>query len=356
MRPPVLHLRDLRVRIERVLPVLVRRALLPAPVQARQGLAGRRLDPRGRGETRQELLVALAGVPPHDAPHRRVGLQRRRVDGHGPPREQAGGDQALQHPGEHGPMGLHGDQPPRARDRGMIGGRGVEAEPHEAAHGERIGRPPGDATLRVEPFEVSDQQQPEVQARRQARPAHHRRVELPTRRPPRTGRSRPRRGWRSAARHRHCSHHVAMVERSACGAVATVESATISPACDGPAPRPKRAGGRSSPADRQRAEILRVDEPRSAEPMRRTRGGGRVGRIEVRRRRCATASPPVAGPRRRAAQQGTRPQELHTSGRPWLSHRSLSATSEASVLKGRMSRRAPSGSQRLQPSRRQTTS
>jgi hypothetical protein len=62
----------------------------------------------------------------------------------------------------------------------MIGGRGVEAEPHEAAHGERIGRPPGDATLRVEPFEVSEQQQPEIPPRRQAGPAHHRRVELPT--------------------------------------------------------------------------------------------------------------------------------------------------------------------------------
>ena len=72
-------------------PVLVRRPLLPPPIQARQGLAGRRLDARGRREPRQELLVALPGVPPHDAAHRRVGLQRRRVDRDGPPREQPGG-------------------------------------------------------------------------------------------------------------------------------------------------------------------------------------------------------------------------------------------------------------------------
>src|SRR5256885_16263345 len=33
--------------------------------------------------SRQEFLVALAGVAPHDAAHRGVGLQRRRVDRHG---------------------------------------------------------------------------------------------------------------------------------------------------------------------------------------------------------------------------------------------------------------------------------
>ena len=50
----------------------------------------------------------------------------------------------------------------------MIRGRRVEAEPHEAADRERIGRPPGDPALGVEPFEVAEQQQPEVPPRRQA--------------------------------------------------------------------------------------------------------------------------------------------------------------------------------------------
>ena len=51
----------------------------------------------------------------------------------------------------------------------MIRGRGVEAQPDEAAHGERIGRAPGDAPHRVEPREVAEQQHPEVPSRQQAR-------------------------------------------------------------------------------------------------------------------------------------------------------------------------------------------
>jgi hypothetical protein len=44
----------------------------------------------------------------------------------------------------------------------MIRRGGVEAEPHEAAHGERIRRTPGNAALGVEPLEIAEQQQPEV--------------------------------------------------------------------------------------------------------------------------------------------------------------------------------------------------
>src|ERR1700680_1339443 len=43
------------------------------------------------------------------------------------------------------------------------------AQPQETADRERIGRAPGDAAFRVEAFEVTDQQQPEVAPRRQAR-------------------------------------------------------------------------------------------------------------------------------------------------------------------------------------------
>src|SRR3989454_10320882 len=62
----------------------------------------------------------------------------------------------------------------------MIRGGGVEAEPHEAAHRQRIGRAPGDAAFRVEPFEVPEQQQSEVPPWRQSRSPHYRRVERPT--------------------------------------------------------------------------------------------------------------------------------------------------------------------------------
>src|SRR6266851_56583 len=58
--------------------------------------------------------------------------------------------------------------------------RSRRAKAHEAAHRERIGRTPGEAALRVEPFEVPEQQQPEVPPWRQAGPPHHWRVERPT--------------------------------------------------------------------------------------------------------------------------------------------------------------------------------
>ena len=62
----------------------------------------------------------------------------------------------------------------------MIGRRLVQRQPQEAAERERIGRAPGDAAFCVEAFEVTDQQQPEVAPRRQARPTHDRCVEAAT--------------------------------------------------------------------------------------------------------------------------------------------------------------------------------
>ena len=59
----------------------------------------------------------------------------------------------------------------------MIRGRFVQSQAQEVTHGQRVGCPPGDAALRVEAFEVADQQQAEVPTWGQAGPAHHRRVE-----------------------------------------------------------------------------------------------------------------------------------------------------------------------------------
>ena len=56
------------------------------------------LDPRGRRETRQKRLVALAGVPADDAAHRRVRLERRGVNRDGLTRQPAGLDESLLHP------------------------------------------------------------------------------------------------------------------------------------------------------------------------------------------------------------------------------------------------------------------
>ena len=59
----------------------------------------------------------------------------------------------------------------------MIGRRRVEAKAHEAADGERIRGAPRDATFGVEAFEIADEQQAEVPARRQGWSSHHRRIE-----------------------------------------------------------------------------------------------------------------------------------------------------------------------------------
>ena len=80
MRAAVLHLRDLRVRMVRVGPVRVRALLLAGPVEPGQ-LGARRGREAGRlGQPGQKCVVALARIPPHNAPHRRIGFQRRGID------------------------------------------------------------------------------------------------------------------------------------------------------------------------------------------------------------------------------------------------------------------------------------
>ena len=47
----------------------------------------------------------------------------------------------------------------------------LEAQAQKAAQRERVGGAPRDAALRINPFDVADQQQPEIRARRQTRAA-----------------------------------------------------------------------------------------------------------------------------------------------------------------------------------------
>jgi catechol 2,3-dioxygenase-like lactoylglutathione lyase family enzyme len=61
------------------------------------------------------------------------------------------------------------DQPPRARDRRVIGRRLVQPDAEKIAQRQRIRRAPRDAGLRVNPFEVADEQQAEIDAWRQVR-------------------------------------------------------------------------------------------------------------------------------------------------------------------------------------------
>src|SRR5216117_3600734 len=77
-------------------------------------------------------------------------------------------------------MRFHRDQPPRARDRGVIWRRLGQPQFEKLAQRQRIRRPPRDATLPLNPFEISDQQQAKIPPWRQRRTPHRLRVEALT--------------------------------------------------------------------------------------------------------------------------------------------------------------------------------
>jgi hypothetical protein len=67
------------------------------------------LNARGLRQLRQEVLIALARVAPHDAAQRGIRLQRRRIDADGLALDLARLGEALQHPGEDGLVRLEID-------------------------------------------------------------------------------------------------------------------------------------------------------------------------------------------------------------------------------------------------------
>lgn len=80
VRAPVLHLRDARARVVRVLPITIAPFLGPLPIELGEVRARRRLDARRLRQPGEEVVIGLAGIPPHDAPQRRIRLERRGVD------------------------------------------------------------------------------------------------------------------------------------------------------------------------------------------------------------------------------------------------------------------------------------
>src|SRR3954469_940168 len=98
----------------------VRGLLLSLPIEPRQVVARRGLDPRGFRQPRQKRLIAFAGIAPDDAPHGRVRLEGRRIDRYGLACEESGRDESLVHPREHRPVRLEIDQASRPRNRRMI--------------------------------------------------------------------------------------------------------------------------------------------------------------------------------------------------------------------------------------------
>jgi hypothetical protein len=99
----------------------------------------------------------------------------------------------LQHPCEHRLVRLEIDRATRAGNRRMIRRCVRQHQPEELAQRKRVGRTPRDGALRVQPFEVPDQQQPDVAARRETRAANlvgHRTADTVLRRSRRSPRCR----------------------------------------------------------------------------------------------------------------------------------------------------------------------
>lgn len=151
MRPAILHLRDLRVRIMRMGPVVVRSLLRSLAINPRQVSARRRFDARSLCELRQEVLVAPTGVAPHNAPQRRIRFQRRRVNADRLALHQACICQALQPPGEDRLVRLEINQATRTGNRRMIRRRLRQDQPEKLAQGKRIDSLPSDRALSVQP-------------------------------------------------------------------------------------------------------------------------------------------------------------------------------------------------------------
>jgi hypothetical protein len=136
--------------------------LLALAIQPRQVFARRCRDARGLRQPPQKLLVTLARVPPHNRAHRRVRLQRRRINRDPLAFQQPTIGQHAQHPAEYFAMRVQIDQPPRARNRRVIRRVLVQRDAHETPQGQRVRQPPGNAALRPDALEIPDQQRPKV--------------------------------------------------------------------------------------------------------------------------------------------------------------------------------------------------
>ena len=160
-----------------MLPLTVARLLLPLPVESPQLRPARRLDPRCRCQLPQKLRIPLLRVPPHDAPHRRVRLQGRRIHPQRPALQQPCLRHPREHPREHRRVRLQIDPTPRPRYRRMVRRPLHKIQLQELPKTQRVTHPPCDPTLRILPLEESEQKQPEIPARRQSRTPHPLRVE-----------------------------------------------------------------------------------------------------------------------------------------------------------------------------------
>src|ERR1700680_4983493 len=100
-----------------------------------------------------------------------IGFQCRRVNRDRLPLNQAFSGQYPDDPFEDSLVGLQPVQTPRPGDRRVIRRLLVETKAQESAQRKGVCHPPGNATFRVQPFEVANQQRAEVNPRGHARPS-----------------------------------------------------------------------------------------------------------------------------------------------------------------------------------------
>ena len=127
---------------------------------------------RGLCQLGEKLLIALAAVAAHDAAQGRIGFKRGCIDAKGLPVYQPCFGELLKDPGKDLPVRFEVDQPTRTRDRGVVGRHLHQLHIEKSAQRKGIGRPPGNCALRIEPFEVTNQQQSKIPTGRQTGSPH----------------------------------------------------------------------------------------------------------------------------------------------------------------------------------------
>ena len=173
VRGAVLHPGDARLGIGRRRPVGVRQGLvLAGAVEADQILGTRRLDAALAGQTPQHLLVILAGIPPHQAAQRGIGLLGRGIDADPLGAYQIVLVRDLEQKAEHGVVDLQRQPRPGHAERRVVGHRLAIRQAQKAMQRQGISAPPGDLALGIQTFELADEQHAEVAAWRDRRAAN----------------------------------------------------------------------------------------------------------------------------------------------------------------------------------------
>src|SRR5215470_4964065 len=179
MGPPVFHLADPRIPIMRIHPRPVASFLLPLTIQSGQIFARGSLYPGLPRQPLQELLITFPAISAHNGAQSGIRFQSRGVNADLLAFEQTRFRQHFQHPSEYLPVRFQIDQPAGPRDGGVVRRSLVPTDGKEAPQRERVLRSPSNSAFTVDPLEITNQQQPEVNPRHQPGAASFSRIEAP---------------------------------------------------------------------------------------------------------------------------------------------------------------------------------